>query len=206
MHYRVTDRETHAAKTPHHIFNINIIITHLFISMIVLEIGDTVALLLVPLISSLVIAYLYSRARKICNEATCSWFVKAHWTLAWRRGRILLISYGIALGMVALYLLFDMLFPGGFSMNNFSTDGEQTQLGEIITIRFAAVVIFVAVLITFMQTGISVYDAGKGIIDPKIEKYAPRHAGANAELGEGSDEPHHKGVKQMDESKQEQEK
>lgn len=207
MHYRVTDQETHAAKTPHHIFNINIIITHLFISMIVLEIGDTVALLLVPLISSIVIYFLYSRARKKCNQINCSWFVKAHWTLAWRRGRILLISYGIALAMVGLYLLFDLLFPGGFSMNNFSTDGEQTQLGEIITIRFAAVVIFVAVLITFMQTGISVYDAGKGIIDPKIEKYAPRPAGANAELGEGNDEPHHKGTKQMNESRaKEQEK
>ncbi|CAN8142432.1 conserved membrane hypothetical protein [uncultured Thiomicrorhabdus sp.] len=204
MHYRVTDKETHAAKTPHHIFNINIIITHLFISMIVLEIGDTLALLLVPFISSLVILYLYNRKKK--ELIGDSWFVAAHWTLAWRRGRILLISYAIAIAMVLLYLLIDTLFPGGFSMNNFSTEGEQTKLGEIITIRFSALVIFIAVLITFMQTGISVYDAGKGIIDPKIEKYAPRPAGANAELGEGNDEPHHKGAKQMNDNQSKQEK
>ncbi|WP_319380417.1 hypothetical protein [Thiomicrorhabdus sp.] len=196
MHYQVTEDETRAAKNPHHIFNINIIITHLFLSMIVLEIGDTLALLLVPLISSLVIYFLYWRKQKALKQDT--WFVAAHWTMAWRRGRILLISYGIALAMVLLYLLIDTLFPGGFSMNDFSTEGNQTQLGEIITIRFAAVVIFVAVLITFMQTGISVYDAGKGILDPKIERLVPRGPDANAELGEGTDEVQHANSKKMD--------
>ncbi|MBN2647694.1 MAG: hypothetical protein JXR44_07910 [Thiotrichales bacterium] len=186
MHYQVSAQETHAAKTPHHIFNINIILTHLFVSMIVLEIGNTFALLLVPLLSSLVIAYLYHRKQQA--QQADSWFVAAHWTLAWRRGRILLFSYALALLMVLLYLLFDALFPGGFSMNNFSTDGQQTKLGEIITIRFAAVVIFVAVLVTFMQTGISVYEAGKGIIDAKIVRFAPRNANANVELGQGDNE------------------
>ncbi|MDG6778919.1 hypothetical protein QCB44_09385 [Thiomicrorhabdus sp. zzn3] len=186
MHYQVTEDEKRRAKTPHHIFNINIIITHLFISMIVLEIGDTAQLLLVPVISSLVIAYLYFKRKQVVEQDT--WFVASHWTMAWRRGRILLISYAIAIGMVALYTLIDLIFPGGFTMNDFSTEGGQTNLGEIITIRFAAVVIFVAVLITFMQTGISVYDAGNGISNPAIEKFLPRAAGANAELGNGSDE------------------
>ena len=196
MHYKVTEQEIRAAKTPHHIFNINILITHLFISMIVLEIGDTVALLLIPLISSLVIFYLYNR--KNSSGIQSSWFVSAHWMLAWRRGRILLFSYAIALAMVAIYWIIDQIFPGGFSMNNFSTENTQTNLGEIITIRFAAVVIFVAVLITFMQTGISVYDAGKGILDPAIETLVPRDENANEALGEGSDEVQHANVKKMD--------
>ncbi|WP_127469996.1 hypothetical protein [Thiomicrorhabdus aquaedulcis] len=186
MHYQVTPAETSAAKTPHHIFNINIIITHLFMSMIVLEIGQTLELLLVPLVSSMVIGYLYYRKNQTAQQD--SWFVAAHWLLAWRRGRILLLSYAVALAMVAIYSVIDMIFPGGFSMNNFSTDNSQTNLGEIITIRFAAVVIFVAVLITFMQTGISVYDAGKGIMDPAIEKHLPRTATSNVPLGVGQDE------------------
>lgn len=184
MKYLVTDDEKRRAKTPHHIFNINIIITHLFISMIVLEIGDTLALLLVPIISSLVIAYLYKKQQIAAKNET--WFVASHWFMAWRRGRILLISYGIAISMVLIYLLFDLIFPGGLSMNDFSTDGSQTSLGEIITIRFAAVVIFVAVLITFMQTGIAVYDAGSGISNPAVEKFLPRDADANPELAENS--------------------
>lgn len=182
MFYQVTPQETHSAKAPHHIFNINIILTHLFFSMIVLEIGQTVELILIPLISSLVIAFIYFKAQ---NKAkTASWFVASHWMLAWRRGRILLISYAIALLMVGLYFVFDLVFPGGFSMNNFALEGaSKTNLGEIITIRFAAVVIFVAVLLTFMQTGISVYDAGKGIQDTKIEKFLPRDTNANIEMG-----------------------
>lgn len=189
MHYQVSPSEISRAKTPHHIFNINIIITHLFISMIVLEIGQTFELLLVPLISSLVIGYLYYRKNQTAQQD--SWFVAAHWTLAWRRGRILLLSYAVALAMVAIYSVIDLIFPGGFSMNNFAADNSQTNLGEIITIRFSAVVIFVAVLITFMQTGISVYDAGKGIMDPSIEKFLPRSAQSNAPLGIGADEISH---------------
>lgn len=186
MHYQVTEDEKRRAKIPHHIFNINIIITHLFASMIILEIGDTLELLLIPVISSLVIAYLYFRRNKAISEE--SWFVASHWFMAWRRGRILLISYAVAIAMVAIYALIDAVFPGGFSMNDFSTEGGQTNLGEIITIRFAALVIFVAVLITFMQTGIAVYDAGNGISNPAIEKFLPRDESANAELGNGSDE------------------
>ncbi len=186
MHYQVTDDEKRRAKTPHHIFNINIIITHLFISMIVLEIGDTLELLLVPIISTLVILFLYNKKQQVIK--TDSWFVASHWIQAWRRGRILLISYGIAIAMVAIYMLIDLIFPGGFSMNDFSTEGTQTNLGEVITIRFAAVVIFVAVLITFMQTGIAVYDAGSGISNPAIEKFLPRDENSNAELGKGDDE------------------
>lgn len=197
MHYRVTDDEKRRAKTPHHIFNINIIITHLFMSMIILEIGDSLELILIPIISSLVIGYLYMTSNKVSQNDT--WFVASHWIMAWRRGRILLISYAIALGMVGLYLLIDMVFPGGFSMNDFSTEGNQTNLGEVITLRFAALVIFVAVLITFMQTGIAVYDAGNGISNPAIEKFLPRGETANEELGEGSDEAQHGNAKKMDE-------
>jgi hypothetical protein len=196
MQYKVTDQEIRAAKTPHHIFNINIIFTHLFISMIVLEIGDTLALLLIPFISSLVIFYLYRRKNSASVQS--SWFVSAHWTLAWRRGRILLFSYAIALAMVALYWVINQIFPGGFSMNDFSTDNSQTNLGKIITLYFAAVVIFIAVLITFTQTGISIYDAGRGIMDPAIEKWVPRDVNSNEALGIGSDEVQHSNTKKMD--------
>jgi len=186
MHYQVTDDEKRRAKVPHHIFNINIIITHLFGAMIILEIGRSITLLLVPVVSSLVIFYLYNKKQSVSQHDT--WFVASHWIQAWRRGRILLFSYAIAILMVALYLLIDLMFPGGFSMNDFSTEGTQTNLGEVITLRFAALVIFVAVLITFMQTGIAVYDAGNGISNPSIVKFLPRDENANPELGMGTDE------------------
>lgn len=194
MHYQVTEDEKRRAKTPHHIFNINVIITHLFGAMIILEIGESFELLLVPVVSSLVIFFLYNKMQS--KKLHDTWFVASHWIQAWRRGRILLFSYAIAIAMVAIYMLIDLVFPGGFSMNDFSTESTQTSLGEIITLRFAALVIFVAILITFMQTGIAVYDAGSGISNPAIEKFLPRDENANPELGVGSDE----GKKEIDKS------
>lgn len=180
MQYQVTEDEKRRAKVPHHIFNVNVIITHLFGAMIVLEIGQTYQLMLVPIISSLVIFFLYIKKNSVAKHDT--WFVASHWVQAWRRGRILLFSYGIAVAMVAIYMLINLIFPGGLSMNDFSTAGTQTNLGEVITIRFAALVIFIAVLITFMQTGIAVYDAGNGISNSTIEKVLPRDGNANPEM------------------------
>ena len=186
MQYKINAHEAYAAKNPHHIFNLNIILVHLFIPMIVLEIGNSSAeLLLTPLISSLIIAYIYFHGKKV--EKTESWFVAAHWKLAWKRSKILLYSYAAAGVIIAIYLLINKLFPGGMTMNDFSTTGSQTNIGEIIAVRFAATVVFIAVLVTFLQTGISVFDAGNGIIDPSIEKLIPRGEDANEALGEYDD-------------------
>ncbi len=187
MQYKINEHEAYAAKIPHHIFNLNIIIVHLFIPMIVLEIGNgSSELLITPFISSLIIAYTYFRGKKVAQ--TESWFVAAHWKLAWKRCKVLLYSYAVAGLIIVGYLIINKLFPGGMTMNDFSMDNSQTNIGEIIAVRFAATVVFVAVLITFMQTGISVFDAGKGIIDPSIEKLIPRDANANEEIGEYHDE------------------
>ncbi|MBO1924696.1 hypothetical protein [Thiomicrorhabdus sp. 6S3-12] len=201
MHYQVTDQEKHSAKIPHHIFNINVIITHLAISQVALEIGggSPLPFLLVPIISGLVIFYLFKRSQQALAQGD-SWFVAANWTLAWRRGRNLLISYAVATLVIGIGVVLGKLVGGGLMMNDFSAEGSSTSIVEKISLFFGAIVVFFTVLYNFLQTGISVYDAGKGIIDPKIEKFAPRGENANEELGEGSDEIHHLGAKQMNEN------
>lgn len=196
MHYSVTQEETHAAKNPHHIFNLNVIITHLAISQVSLELGhgNPYYFILVPLISSMVIAYLYFHGKTVAK--TKSWFVAANWQLAWRRGRRLLIAYAAALAVILLFGLVGNL-SGGLMMNDFSDDGSSSSIIGKIGLYFGALIVFVTVLINFLQTGISVYDAGKGIIDPNIEKYMPRDENSNEELGEGDDEVSHEGQKQM---------
>lgn len=188
MQYLVTDTEAKLAKNPHHIFNINIIVTHLAISQVSLEIGhgNPWYFLFVPAISSMVIAYLYFHGKQIANSQ--SWFVAAHWTLAWRRGRNLLIAYGVATVIMILGSILGNLFGGGLMMNDFSTEGTSTSIIEKLSLFFAGLSVFLTVLYNFLQTGISVYDAGKGIIDPKIEQYLPRNDSANPELGIGKDE------------------
>ncbi|BBP44830.1 hypothetical protein THMIRHAS_02030 [Thiosulfatimonas sediminis] len=186
MRYQVTEQEKHAAKLPHHIFNINVIITHLAISQVALELGggSPAPFLLVPLISGLVILFLYQRSQLLLAE-NGSWFVAAHWTQAWRRGRNLLLSYAVATLVITLGVLLGNVFGGGLMMNDFSAEGSSTSIVEKISLFFGAIVVFFTVLYNFLQTGISVYDAGKGIIDSKIEKFAARNETANPELGEG---------------------
>ncbi len=187
MRYEVSAEDKHKAKNPHHIFNINVILTHLAISQVSLEIGhgNPAYFLLVPFISSLFLAYIYFHGKKVAEEN--SWFVGAHWVLAWRRGRNLLIAYGVSIVVIGLATLLGNLFGGGLMMNDFSEDGGSSSIIEKIGLFFGALVVFFTVLYNFLQTGISVYDAGKGIIDPKIEKYHPRGEDANVELGEGTD-------------------
>jgi len=184
MLYNITKQEASAAKIPHHIFNLNVILTHLAMSKVALEIGDgsPVNFILIPVISIMVISYLYFKSKQKALED--SWFVAAHWTLAWRRGRILIISYVIAITIFMVVTLIGSLLGGGMMMNDFSTDGSSTPIHEKITMFLSAVIVFFTLLIMFLQEGISVYDAGKGIIDPSITKYIPRDDNANEALAE----------------------
>lgn len=180
MLYKVTPAETWRARTPHNLFNLNILIVHLFASYTIFELGGVMFLLLIPVVSALILFYI--RHQSLAKRQTDTWFVAAHWTLAWRRSRILLMSYAIAIAMVVVYFAIDMLFPGGMSMNSLSIDEDAKQnIGEIIVERFAATVIFFAVIYTFILTAGSTFNAGRGEIDVNIVKYCPRDENANEE-------------------------
>ncbi len=184
MLYSITKQEASAAKIPHHIFNLNVILTHLAMSQVALEIGNgnPINFILIPIISVIIISYLYFKSKQKALED--SWFVAANWTLAWRRGRILIISYIIAITIFIIVTLIGSLLGGGMMMNDFSTDGSSTPIHEKITMFLAAVIVFFTLLAMFLQEGISVYDAGKGIIDSSITKYIPRNESSNKELPE----------------------
>ncbi|WP_029933535.1 hypothetical protein [Thiomicrospira pelophila] len=188
MQYQITESEAHRAKNPHHIFNLNILLTHLFLSLSVLKTsGEPLMFALIPLISVMVLSYVYFHGQK--KRQSDTWYVAANWVLAWRRGRILIASYIAAIVIVGAYELIQFIMPGGLAMNNFSDTGGSTPIFEIITMFFGGALIFFAVLITFLQTGISVYDASKGIIDKNIARYIPRDEKSNPELGEFNDHP-----------------
>ncbi|HIE39935.1 MAG TPA: hypothetical protein EYP76_00700 [Thiomicrorhabdus sp.] len=187
MFYNITKKEAFAAKTPHHIFNLNVILTHLAMSKVALEIGDgsPINFILIPIISIIVISYLYFKSKQKSLEE--SWFVAAHWTLAWRRGRILIISYLVAITIFIIATFIGSLLGGGMMMNDFSADGSSTPIHEKIIMFLSAVIVFFTLLVMFLQEGISVYDAGKGIIDPSITKYQPRNEHSNEELPDKND-------------------
>lgn len=185
MQYVVTEEEAQKAKNPHHIFNLNILITHLFLALIILKFGVGLSwLLIIPVISTSLMLFIRFTGRKKMREAK-SWFIAANWMLVWRRGRLLILSYLVAIAIVAVFQLFSMMLPaGGLAMNNFSDDGSSTPIIEYIVMFFSGTLVFFAVLLTFLQTGISVYDCSQGIIDKKICACIPRDDTSNAEKGE----------------------
>ncbi len=188
MQYQTTQQELNQAKIPHHIFNFNILITHLFAAYTILEIGHGAMLpfLIIPAVSTLVIFYL---CRQVAQKRAESWYVAAHWLTACRRGKWLIRAYIAAISLMLIYLAIDTLFPGGLKMQDFSNpDGGSTNITQIITLYFAAVIVFVTVLLTFIQTGISVFEAGQGIVDDKIETLLPRPDDMNAPLGKSDAE------------------
>ena len=181
MQYQITPDEATRAKMPHHIFNFNILVTHLFAAYTILEIGHghMLPFLIIPTVSTLVILYLCTRVRQ--KLETDTWFVAANWLVACRRGKMLIAAYIAAIVLMGLYLLIDTLFPGGMTMQDFSSpDGGSTNITQVITMYFGGLIVFVTVLLTFIQTGISVFEASQGIVDDKIEqKYLPRPEGVN---------------------------
>lgn len=186
MQYKVTEKEAQVAKNPHHIFNLNILLTHLFLSLSILKTSSGMLwFALIPLISISILAYVKFNGNK--KRKTDTWFIAANWELAWRRGKILIYSYILAIAIVGVYSLINMLIPSNFVMNDFSEDGTSTPIFQIITMILSSVIILIAVIITFLQTGISVFDCSQGIIDKKIEKFVPRDENSNEELGEYDD-------------------
>jgi len=183
MKYKITKEEAHLAKNPHHIFNINVILVHLAASQIILELsgGNYIWFLIIPTISAMVFTYIYQHGKQVAKTQT--WFVAANWTLAWRRGRLMLIAYGVALSVIVVTNVIGSL-SGGMMMNDFSDDDTSSSIISTIGMFFGAVVIFFVMLLNFLQTGISVYDAGKGIIDEKIIKFLPRDENSNIEIVE----------------------
>ena len=79
MQYQITPDEATRAKVPHHIFNFNILITHLFAAYTILEIGHgrMLPFLIIPTVSTLVILYLCTRVKR--KLETDTWFVAANW-------------------------------------------------------------------------------------------------------------------------------
>lgn len=91
-----TDAEVKQAQLPHNLFVIGLFMFDLLMTPAVLALKIGMIGLLIPLIcSGSLIAYIYLRSRK-----TTSWFVDAHWRIAFARAQWLLTGYAISAVLV----------------------------------------------------------------------------------------------------------
>lgn len=96
MRFPATVPEIKQAQTPHNLYISGLFLFDLFMTPAVIGMKIGMAGLLIPLAcSGALIAYIWLRSRK-----TTSWFVDAHWKLAFARCKLLMLGYAITAALI----------------------------------------------------------------------------------------------------------
>ncbi len=93
-----TEAEIRQAQFPHNLFITGLFMFDLLMTPAILALKIGMIGLLIPLVcSGALIAWIYWRSKK-----TSSWFVAAHWKLAFSRGQLLLLGYAVSAVLIFL--------------------------------------------------------------------------------------------------------
>lgn len=96
MRYAATDAEVKQAQVPHNLFISGLFLFDLLMTPAILALKIGMAGLFIPLLcSGALIAYIYLRSKQ-----TTSWFVAAHWKLAFARAQWLLMGYAVSAALI----------------------------------------------------------------------------------------------------------
>jgi len=87
------------ALLAHHIVMTNLSIFHLLLPIIAFSTEYTKELILVSLLVSVILSFVVAKGSKDKGDDT---FVTAHWVMAWRRCRYILISYIVSASVMGL--------------------------------------------------------------------------------------------------------
>jgi hypothetical protein len=167
MYFPVSEAERARAKNPPELFILNLIAFHLLLApfAIFLQIGIG-ALLLPVVLSAAVMGFIYWRARRA--EARDPWFVMAHWKMALRRCRLLLIGYAITGTVLFLAWLLSLGMQGHMKEILFTA---LTRIGVMPTV----ILVFVA----FVMESNALFQAARGEVPDGIAaRYAVPAASA----------------------------
>ncbi len=160
MHYiATTDAEVKQAQVPHNLFVSGLFLFDLLMTPAVIVLNIGMAGLLIPLLcSGALIAYIYLRSRR-----TTSWFVDAHWKLAYSRGLWLLLGYAITAALIFIAWLISL------SMHDHNM---QHILWTALT-RIALMPTLILVLITAVQEASAISLATKREVPDKLAAQFP---------------------------------
>jgi hypothetical protein len=150
------------AKTPHELFMANLFAFHLLLTPALLALGvGEWGLVLPPSLSGMVIGYTYLRARSIGSGG--SWFVGAHWRLAFKRYKLLLIAYGITAAIMLL---------GWWASTGIARHETQEIMLTVLT-RIGIMPTLVMVFVTAVLESGGIYQAGRGEVPDDIARAYP---------------------------------
>lgn len=160
MLFQVGDESKKRARAAHNLYIVNILLFHLLATpaAIALDIGFWGVL--VPLgFSAAIIATIYLRSR-----SEPDWFAAAHWRLAFRRARILLLGYALS----------GALFLVGWLIT-FGIDKESMRhIMQTVFTRIAVMPTLVTVMITVVLEASGINQVGQGEVPQCIVRdFAP---------------------------------
>jgi len=150
MNGHITAAEVKLAQAPHNLFISGLFMFNLLMTPAIIALKIGMAGMLIPLLCSAgLIAYIYQRSKK-----TASRFVTAHWKLAYKRGLILFIGYGISAVLIFIAWL--------VSLNT-----QQASMGLIIWTALTRIAL-VPTLIFVMLTMVMEFSAASAALKKEI--------------------------------------
>jgi len=139
------------ASFSHELVMMNLAIFHLLLPAAALSSGYVSILLSLALIASAVIIFWVARKALYGNDTA---LVKAHWQLAWKRCRLLLIGYALATVIMLL----------GWLLASIQLDQNMFTIMLVVFSRIAAVPIVLIVLALFVMETTALSQARQRII------------------------------------------
>lgn len=159
MIYSATPGERKSAQEPHNIFILGLFLFDLFMTPAVIGLKIGMIGLLIPLLcSGSLIAFLWLRSRR-----AATWFVAAHWRLAYMRGRLLLIGYAISAALIFIAWL----------VSGISKDPNMSHIMWTALTRIALMPTLIFVMITAILEFSATAQALKGEVPDKIAEAFP---------------------------------
>jgi hypothetical protein len=171
MFFETDDGLRKKAKTPHELSMLNLMFFHLLLGagMVVLlltradiiqSVGN--AGFFLPLVASLsVITFIHLRAHRAREHEP--WFVAAHWQLAMKRSRLLLIAYAIT----------GLIIGGGVLIASGIDKKSMQDIVMTIATRIGAVPTLLMVMVSFVLESGAIYQAGRGEVPDALLKKFP---------------------------------
>lgn len=141
--------ERSRASYAHELVMMNLAIFHLLLPVAALSSGYVSLFLSLALIGSAVMIFWVAYKARQTDDVD---FVRSHWQLAWKRSRLLLIAYAVAMVIMLL----------GWLLASLQSDHNMLSIMLIVFTRIAAVPIVLMVLALFVMETTALSQAKQG--------------------------------------------
>lgn len=160
MRFEISEDEARKAKIPHEIFLTNLIFNHILVFVAIISASSLAHyVIIVPILSMLIIAFLILAARRARHKA--SWYVNGHWQLCARRNRMFMIMIAImGLAFAAVFLV----SGGNMRPQHWALGGA------------AALPTMVTVLVLIIMESDALHQAKQGILPDWVKDQYPEGA------------------------------